>query len=535
MHNKDFDSLLLDIAVVIANADPNALLTKDVVPISFHETNPSNIVRGYDAFVKANPESPMTSVSHKFEELKYNTPYELYHDIRLVCGIEIIKHSVGSKPYQEIDQFYRFSTGLILLEVSSMGQRLFDEKKTEDDELLDLFREDFEKISLSHQETNGEFVTYINKYTEPAVPTYHASYNTQTEPEAKTVVQPLFSGLVGRSVLDTRNTVVPEPWMLTKAVGAGANSLTTSTIKSFNSVSCKIPLPSQASAQVLDGFFHPNWYTIESPKWLQYKQKTLKPPLNSTLVKNCHANELRVHEKKSNIVSLGPSVDLRNSVLSEDLKQKIWFSNIGRKQVEEIQRKLDEESPATTKEDVSVDGSVTTETKETIIETEKQDANEDEMDVDEENSKNGSKPVEIKLENLVRFVPEAVSTLEELKKEQARILKSPHEIQKVISLNLLKLNKLRQERYLHSTSPANPSILETLLYKKVVKLLSLLAKSNAASHKTLLLQLSKKIPILINDYQGVLPGPIPAKPATTNKSSRLPGIKGPYKKKGRYV
>ncbi|GEQ71171.1 hypothetical protein JCM33374_g4852 [Metschnikowia sp. JCM 33374] len=532
MHNKAFDTLLSDLAAVYAGSDPHDLLTKDVIPVEFHEANPEDIVRAYETFISKTPEAKVTSVKAKLAELNYHTPYDLFHDVKLACGIEIVKHAVGSDVYQEIDAFYMFCTNLLLQEVASMGLRLFQEKeREEDDELLDIFRDDFDKISSNHVSVNGEFVTYINKYTEPAVPTYHSAYNSQPEPESKTIVQPLFSGLVGRSTLDTRNTLVPEPWSLTKAVGLGANTHSTGTIKSFNSVACKIPLPSQASAQVLDGFFHPNWYTIESPKWLQYKQKTLKPPLNSTLVKNCEANELRVHEKKSNLVSLGPAVDSRNSVLSDELKQKIWYSNIGRKQVDEIKKKHAEES--STGENSAKTAKSASEAEPTETETGNEANEAENMEVDGE-GKVITEDAEIKLENLALFVPEAVSSIEQLRTEKARVLKSPHEIQKVISLNLLKLNKLRQERYLHSTSPATPSLQETLLYKKVVKLLSLLARSNVANHKTLQLQLSKKIPVLLNDYEGVLPGPMPAKPVPTNKSGRLAGIKGPYKKKGRY-
>ncbi|OBA24159.1 hypothetical protein METBIDRAFT_35672 [Metschnikowia bicuspidata var. bicuspidata NRRL YB-4993] len=527
----EFQNLLLDLATVYAGADSHALLTKALVPVAFHEASPEDIVRAYETFISREPEAQTTSVSLKLGLLDYNTPYELFHDVKLVCGIEIMRHGVGSAVYQEIDQFYRFCVELLLLEVASLGLRLFLAKEREDDELLELFRDDFARITLHRFASNGEFVTFIHKYTEPAVPIYHSAYNSQPEPEAKTVVQPLFSGLVGKSVLDTRNTVVPEPWLLTKAVAQSAVLPTHSTIKSFNSVSCKIPLPSQASAQVLDGFFHPNWYTIEAPKWLQYKQKTLKPPLNSTLVKNCDANELRVHEKRSNIVSLGPVIDLRNSVLSDDLKKRIWYTNIGREQAEGIGRQIPGGVGRGEEDTAAAEEPATTGAEEPALE----EASVDDMDVDTAKAQGPAATGEIKLENLVRYVPEAEDSLEQLRKDRARILKAPHEMQKVISLTLLKLNKLRQERYLHSTSPANPSVAETILYKKAVKLLALLARSSVSDQKKLQIQLSKKIPVLLNEYQGVLPGPIPAKPIPANKSGRLMGIKGPHKKKGRFL
>ncbi|KAF8001221.1 hypothetical protein HF325_003722 [Metschnikowia pulcherrima] len=526
MHDKAFESLLNDLAPVYASADTHGLLTKDVVPELFHEANPEAIVRAYEKYMVANSEPKTVSVASRIEANSYHKPYALYHDLKVACGAEIVKHEVGSNAYREIDEFFRFCTDLLLREVAALGQKLFDAKEREEDEILDTFRDDFTKISLTHMTANGEFVTFIHKYTEPAVPAFHGAFNSLSETETKPIVQPLFSGLVGRSVLDPRNTVVPEPWLVAKAIGAGSTSLNSNTIKSFNTVACKIPLPAQASAQVLDNFFHPNWYTIEAPKWLQYKQKTLKPALNSTLVKNCDANELRVFEKKSNATSLAPVIDLRNSVLSEELKLKIWYSNIGRKQVESI-KKL----PAA---DVAAEANSDIELDDDIVSEKGADEESNKMDIDTETQK-PAENAEIKLVNLVKFDPEALASLEALRKEKSRIVKSPREIQKVISLNLLKLNKLRQERYLHSTSPGTPSSAETSLYKRVVKLLALLAGSNAARDKILGLQLSKKIPILINDYQGVLPGPIPAKPLSTTKSSRLAGIKGAYKKKSRFL
>lgn len=528
---NDFAMLLQDFIVVLADADSENVLAKAVIPKGMHEQKPELIVPSYQKFIKEKPDAAKSSISEKLEGSAYSKPYDFYHDLTIACAAEIALHQVGSEIYQEIDQFHKYATELLLREVGAQNIRFGKKRAISQnsvDEALSSFKEDFDKISSNNSVANGEMLTFINKYEEPIAPSYHSMYTSQSAPETKTVTQPLFSGLVGKSVLDTRNTLVPDPYNLSKVVNSGITSVNTNTMKSFTSPISRVPPLSQSATQILDSFFHPNWYTLEAPKWLTYKQKTLKPPVESTLVKNYNANELRVFEKKSNAVSFAPTTDLRNSVVSDDLKTSVWFSNVGFDKIHDITRKhLASNKPAG--EEPKDTGDVVAEPNVETSELKEETT----TDAFEIAAADGSKN-EIKLENLARFTPEALKLLELLKKERDSFTSSPRDLQKLVSVNLLKLNKLRQERYLHSTAPGNPTAMEITLYKKIMRLLTLLLESAKSAGTALPHGLSKRVLILFNEYQGVLPGPVPSK-SFPPRSGRLPGMRGPYKKKHRFM
>lgn len=519
MLTADLPALLHDLAAVFASYDTHNLLQAALLPVSFHEPSPERIIHEYERFAASAGDVAKTSVSAKLEQGAYKSAYDLFHDIKLACGIEIRNHKVGSAAYKEIDTFYHRAVAQLLREMAGSGVRLFAEKETDRDELLDVDRSDYTRISTDYLAANDDFITYINKFTEPSVPSFHSAYNS-LPPPPKTVVQPLFSGLVGRSVLDTRNTVVPDPWGLAQALPAAPNVADSNSYRTFNNTISKIPPPSQANTQVLDGFFHSNWYTIEAPQWLQYKQKTLKPPLDSTLVKNCDSNELRSFEKKSTLLSIGPTTDLKNAVLGEHVRLAVWFSNIGRQKIDQITHGA--LAPETTEEVKKEPTPAPKEESEATDEAEEKPAVE-----------NGPYST-IKLENVAAFNPEELAFLDQLKQEKEEIVETPANIQKIISLNLIRLNKLRQERYLHSTTPGIATSAETILYKKIMRYMTTLALSQAVAGKEVELGLSKKIPVLTNDYPGSLPGPVPAKPFSAGKTTRLAGMKNAYRRKGRF-
>lgn len=513
--------LIEDLSAVFKDADSENLMSKSLIPSKFHESDPNLINQNYEIYIEENPKASKLSIADKLAKHDYHSPYQLYHDVKLVAGHEISQLAVGSEQYNNIDFFFKFATELLLREVGTLGLKLKEDSP--EDEILSSLTEEFEKISSSYSVTNGEVITQVHKYEEPVAPAYHSLYGSQPPPATKTIVQPLFSGLVGRSALDSRNTVVPDPYQLAKVVGTPKVMTSEATLGGFSS---RIPPPSQAPTQVLDSFFHPNWYTIEAPKWLIYKQKTLKPPVDSTLVKNVNSNDLRVFEKQSHCVSFGPLTDLRGSVLSEELRTSVWLNHIGLKKIEEIRREY-----LASKDGIDEDEEMAP------VESAPDAPEEDEVEAKKEQDTPETAAAtdgEIKIENIVRFVPETLSMLQLLKSEKDELLKSPAHVQKVISSSLLKLNKLRQDRYLRSGSNA-PTSAEVSLYKKIVKLTSLLVSSEAAKGGEFALKLSKRLPVLVNEYQGVLPAPLASKIAPVGKSARLPGIRGPYKKKNRYI
>lgn len=456
-------------------------------------------------------------MASKLAALDYHTPYDLFHDLKLACGVEIVKHNVGSSTYKNIDRFFHEATDLLLNEVDRMGLTVFHGKEREDEEdMLDALREDFERISKSKLQLNQEVVTYIHKYEEPIVQTYNG-LNDQSPPPPKVIARPLFSGLVGRSVLDTRNTVVPDRYLLAKVV-ASAPAADSGSMKTFNYAATRMPPPG-TSAQVLENFFHPNWYTVESPKWLTYKRKTLMPPMNSTLVSNVDTVELRTAEKNSSGLSFAPTTDLSNAVMSLALKLSVWFNDIGYSLLKGGNSVKPDAEPSM----------VSTTAKNVPKSVESADDEEDEQPLPTPKSD------QIKVLNLVNYSPEAAGLLEEMKQETAKIT-SVQSLQRVISTNLIKLQNLRQKRYLLSSDPGVPSALEVVYYKRIMKLLTYLVELKAANNKTITLPISKKLPVLLNDYSGTLPGSVSSKVNPGGKSTRLASIRNTtYKKKGRFV
>lgn len=517
-----FQTLIEDIAVVLYDADKDGLLKKELVPSGFHENNPNQIVVAYNEFMESNAKPTLMSVADKAKKNKYTTPYELYHDIKLVAAHEIVQYDVGTDKYIDVDFFYKFSTEILLREVGSLGLRL--QANELDEDTLGIFRDDFEKISKNYTVANGEVITHMHKYEEPIAPTFHGLYGAQQPIQTKTITQPLFSSLVGKSSIDLRNSVVPDPYQLAKVVGSGvASSTNSNSFKSFSKATARIPPPSLGPAQVLDSFFHPNWYTIEAPKWLKYKEHTLKPPVDSTLVKNADSDDLRAFEKQCQTMSFAPTYDLRNSVLSEDLKTSVWLNHIGLKQIDQIkeaylQKQGKEITPPKEKADVVVE--------EATAPAEEGGTTDVTADFTPATTN------EINLENLALFNPEAFFLLQELKREQSELTKSPRDLQKNISTLLLQLNKLRQQRFLQNNS-TDPTSAEVVVYKKIMRLMTLLIKS--AEGQQVSLPLSKKLPVLLNEYRGVLPGPLPTRSISSTKANRLTGIRGPYKKKGRFA
>lgn len=529
-------NLLLDYKTVLEEVDSLGITQQDVIPEKFFQKSPEQVLENFKKYNEENPNATKVSIKHKLEQKKYSTPYQIYHDLQIASSQEILKYDVGTAEYEQVDYFFKFTVELLLREVGRLGLTLFQdhEEKGKDDpeDVLNVLRDDFDKISQSYSVSNGETIVYMNKVEEPPLPLYHSLYSAQPTSEPKIKTQPLFSSLIGKSMLDTRNTIVPDPYLLAKVVGTTKTVTSNSeTLKSFGNPASRAAGPI-SGGRVLDSFFHPNWYTVEAPKWLNYRQRALKPPVESTLVKETFDNELRTFEKVSQTIrSFGPATDLRNSVLSAELRNAVWFNHFGAKMIEQIKR-------SSTNSNEPEVPSVPLQKDEDAMDEDKVEEEQVHLEANGKDSSRHSNNIDhdqetIKIENLVHYRPEDVAAVNELKTEIEELRGSPAKIQKHISSSLLRLNKLRQERFSSQVGSKkdSPSVAEVVLYKKILRLFTILLKSNAGQDQTFAHEVSKKLPILMNEIPGVLPGHMPSTASSLSKTGRLASIRGPYKKK----
>lgn len=499
--------------LILQDADSHSLLEKSVIPLTFSEDKPNAIRDSLAKFVSKSGTYPKVSISERVKSGFYHRPYQLFHDISVLATLEIVKHPVGSPVYLEIDNFFEYASERLFHETKSLHLSLIERELP--DTQLDILRDDFVKISSEFLTRDSEALSFINTYEEQVAPAIHTIYGQQAPPTTKSVSQPLFSSITGKSSLDWRETVVPDPYNLLKVTSYPKAVLTnTSTLKGFGNISSRIPAPSQASSQVLENFFHPNWYTIEAPKWISYEKEILRAPVESTLIKNGNATEYRATGKATQMLSFAPATDSRSAVLGEELRNAVWVNHVGLLRISKISPTNGSSELHAAAKDESAPKIATPVTEDT-----------DDLDTVNPSGK-------VLLENLVKFDPEAATSIGQMKREIKQVLKSPAVLQKHILALTIKLNMARQERLLSSGS--KPSSNELILYKKIKTYMRLLLSSQAGAVE-LDIPHSHKLPILTTDYHGTLPGPVPSKGGGFGRPGRISGMRGPYKKKSRFV
>ncbi|KAK6454705.1 uncharacterized protein RJT20DRAFT_130906 [Scheffersomyces xylosifermentans] len=578
--DNSFEAVLADLFVVYQKADTETgILTSSVIPKKFHEPNGDEILSSYRDFVKSQRRVENTDITTKFNNNEYTqSPYKLYHDIKVAASKLIQDHEIGTKAYQDIDFFYKFSTELLLRELGRI-HILLDSEKTNDDieptELESQLKEDFNKVVTTYNLSNGEVVTYLSKTSEPEPSTaspYATVYN-QTQPQpVKQTTQPLFSSLIPKSDVDTTPTVVDEPFSVSKVVPLIKNqSRAISTIDTLSPANTKIPSPlDQQSSEILHDFFHPIWYTLPVPTWLIYKSNNLKPAnllpqqlqidapteaQSALATESTNKSKLTILQQRGtdseslsavptlvrapgdSFRSFAPRVDSRDAIISDEFKGKVWLNHIGFEQIQYLRAAYLKSIEPVIEASVSPTVAITEEDKKDEVKTSTEET--------KEITKNGE-PLEkdINIAHLVNWDPEKIEHFKAIKQERAEIT-SPRSLQRLISTNILKLNKLRQERYLRSdirnTLPA--SVDEVRTYNKIVKLISLAIQLYKINPGDFSIEFSKKLPVLTSEYNGVMPGVPPSRLGaggvqqssnSTNKSGRLPSIRGPYKKKNRF-
>lgn len=542
---EQLSAVIDNLIIVFKKADEDvSLLSRKVIPQDFHEADATSLIHSFAAYVESHPNQKATSILEKYEERRYTSIYALHHDIKVVCSSEIKNYEVGSQKYDNIDIFYNFTTDLILREASRYHFALQKGRPTPvATEIQSQVQEDFVKISTSVSR-NGEILTHTlpEPETEPSNELngpngYPSLYNLfLPQPQAKPKKQPLFSSLTGKSEVDPRYTIVPDPYGLAKSIPintAAASNMTT--LEALSPAVSKIPSPTTQPTDIISNYFHSIWYTTPIPGWLSYKTKIRKPAVESSLLKGRHNDDLRlVTRADDSYASFAPVVDTNNSAVTLELKNSVWLNHIGRPEIAEYRslyyrnkssRKSASAAPADGKS--GNDEAVSAKKDEIVADI---IADDDLPPVDDK------RKLEIDIASLVQWRPGSAAELESIKEDRQSITKSPKDFANVITSTLLRLNKLRQERYFQSSNSTiiPPTQTELRLYNKATKLIMLFIEVHKVSASDLALKFSKKLPVLVADYGGTLPGMLALRaPVIAGKSTRLPSIRGPYKKKNK--
>ncbi|CAH2351663.1 chromatin structure-remodeling complex protein Rsc58p [[Candida] railenensis] len=568
-NTKDISSFLKDIYTVIQLADSDSKVLSTPIPKSFLEEKPDDILDSFAEHIKEHPlddEATTTSINLKIEKKEYKSFYQLFHDIKISSSSLIQKYKVGSSIYNRIDFFYKFTTELLLRESSRLRLSLSTTESSEETDFESQFAEDFDKISSTYSSENGEVIYLINKIDDPASiqqPIQSSLYpHNQQQPEPpKQKNQPLFTSLTGKSSVDKRPTLIPDPYQLTQVVPNSRLAYRESAkLNSLSPPISKIPPPTSQPTEMMNNFFHPNWYTLAVPSWLNYQAVRKQISSGATSFTGKTTDEVSSTKAYNSYVkSFAPTVDSRSSIISQDFKSNIWLEHIGFDEINEIRdRFLESKKPLieSSIED-SVDKITSDEETKVAVEGDDEIKNEEPINGKVEGTEseiNGNTAGEtaqkenetatdaetdapkISLDNLINWDPSKIELLDDLKEDAEKIIESPKSFQRLISVHLLKLNKLRQQRFVGSNPSPIPSPVEIKLYEKIMKLLTLFMKNNNVTTNQLSLQFSKRLPVLMNEYVGSLPGSVVStKNYTGNipKNARLPSIRGPYKKKNR--
>lgn len=512
-----------DLYLVLKDADSRTLVFETSIPSKFKEHDAMKLLDSLHEYININPNSPQTTIDARFKSNHYSSFYDIYQDIKIASSLKIKHLKIGSQEYNDIDFFYKFCSELLIRE-SGLAKMAFSnvhKSSSQPSELEQQVNNDFQKISSNYTSANDEVITDVTEIPNPNITAFQNSYqyglNTNINQQPTTIKTPLFTSLVGKSELDPRLTLVPNDYGLAKVVPLLKNSASSGlTFDSVSHASSKIPFPN--TKPILEGFHVLNWLPIGVPEWLTYKGKLLQPGIDSTLLKSQIPEEFSFLKFDDNsTLSFGPTIDSKGFGIPSSLKASVWLNRIGLNKIDELRTKYFEKLgiQPTKSNKPETNGNTVTEVKpETKV-------NDELTDYDQTQT--------IKIEDLLSWDPIEIKALEAIKNDKSQISASAKNLQNVITRDILNLNKLRQARY--AKSEAN-NILpvtneEIVLYKKITKLITLSIKLYKVSPKDLPLQFSKKIPVLMTEYSGTLPGVVSNKP----KNTRLASLKSSLKKK----
>jgi chromatin structure-remodeling complex subunit RSC58 len=272
---------------VLKDADKRGVMVAPI-PVDFFEKDPSLISQSYSNWTR---KDVTTTISDKYDQGLYKSPYSFYHDIRLASFILINDLELGSRQYADVDRFYKLSTELFLRdcyrlhikvqEFKEMREQLFNDR--EESAFEDMLNEDFDSISMAY--TVGHTELYV----------------TMTQNNV-----PLFTSMNNRSALDERETILPETVSSSKVI-PNAISDRSMPLGSLSPQVSRLPPQNASATQILSRFLHPNWYSLPTAKWLE----------------------------TSDLQSFGPVVDEQTVVVSSAEKGRLWLEHIGYKKLQQ--------------------------------------------------------------------------------------------------------------------------------------------------------------------------------------------------------
>lgn len=521
-----FEDVIGDVYNLLVKADVDTSILNISIPKKFKETDPLRILESFNQKFPGPYDG--TTINDNFQSGKYKEFYQLYHDIKIASSIKIKDLKMGSDEYNNVDFLYKFASELILRESGLLKASLLNLKKDEKySELEQQIAQDFESISYSYTSSNGEVITDITEIDNPNASAFQNShqYGLSVSNQPSKIKIPLFTSSIKKSELDTKLTIVPGDLGLSKTIPLLKDSGSTgSTFESVNFQTSKISLPTSKPTTILEGFHVLNWLPVGTPEWLDYKSKTLQPPVDSKLVSDQDEDLRLISSTNENVKSFAPTFDSKGFGIPNDLKASVWLSRVGVHKIDELRKQYFqsvgiEVNPISSKNDEPKPVENTT-SEDSIVNGTKYVTSEELTDYDQTQL--------IPIKNLLEWDQQEIDTLESLKKDKSSI-ESSKSLQKLITKELLKLNKLRQQRYANST-PNNilaPDNTEKILYNKITKLISLTINLYKVSPNNLPLEFSKKVPVLMSEYSGTLPGIVTSKA----KQNRLPNLRGSFKKK----
>lgn len=405
----------------------------------------------------------------------YDSPYHIFHDLTVACCLVINNLDRSDPLYCEADNFYKVSVELLLRECCRYSLVLKEFQSTSVvSQYEDNLAREYYQISSVFEEANGEALHVMGK---PNIP--------------------LFTSLSDRSILDERESILPEGIAVQKfKVLPTTTPLAASSMEGVSPHPPNIPFPNVVPSELLKDLFHPNWFGLPISSWLKNSQRG------------------------GQLYSFAPSVDEDRSVVSSELKGITWLEQVGFTKMARAQENGKQE----TREETNV---------EEIDEDEEQEEEQKE-DVSEMPYDEGPDGPIIKLENLFQWNPH-----NKISSQEIHAIKTSTE-QQLVSRKLIELSKLRQSRY-QTSLPTNtahikvlkPSTKEVVVYHQIKRLLSVIVKKYNITPRDLNLPISKNLPVLMNNFSGTLPGSFNADMDMGIGVSRLSSLNRPsvYRKR----